>query len=137
MAFDLKAVQSFRAGYRRGRVQVSSLDDLSAVANGTTEHHTEDHPNDLLRGKQIFNKVICTHNVCVFVCVSSQILTHHDSSNANAHVSNDVEFTVEELLDACLTVLQTKDKMSQAGSSEAGWFVCHHDSLIRQQRGRI
>lgn len=31
--------------------QGSSLDDLSAVANSTTEHHTEDHPNDLLREK--------------------------------------------------------------------------------------
>lgn len=56
--FDPKGVQSFGAGHRRvrGTNEGSSLDDLPAVANGTTEHHTEDHPNDLLKGKLIFNK---------------------------------------------------------------------------------
>lgn len=56
-------------------IKGSSLYDLSAVANGTTEHHAEDHPDD------------------------------HDSSDADAHVPNDEELAVEELLDACLTVL--------------------------------
>lgn len=46
------------------------------------------------------------------ICVSFQlfflkILTHHDSSDADAHIPNDVEFAVEEVLDACFTVLQT------------------------------
>lgn len=77
--FDLKAIQSFGAGYRsRGGVEVKSLaspslDDLPAVAYGTTQHHTEDHPNDLLRGKQIFNKKNLFHSqksVCLPLCSS-------------------------------------------------------------------
>lgn len=114
-----------------------SLDDLPAVAYGTTEHHTEDHPNDLLRGKQTFNKnSFPLIKKCVF---HSSLQTHHDSSNADAHIPNDVELTVEEVLDACLTVLQTKNKRSQAASncSEPWWFVRHYDSFIRQQRSFI
>lgn len=53
LTFDLKAIQSFWDGGGGGRG--SSLDDLPAVSDSTTEHHTEDHPNDLLRGKQTFN----------------------------------------------------------------------------------
>lgn len=73
--------------------------------------------------------------LCVFI--PSQIPTHHDSSNANAHITDDVEFTVEEIFDACITVLQSKDKRSQAklSSSEPGCFVRHHDSLTLQQKG--
>lgn len=65
---------------------------------------------------RFFIKIILTHKK-KSVFNSSQILTHHYSSDADAHVPNDVEFTVEELLDACLTVLHTKDKRSQAVSS--------------------
>lgn len=118
LTFHLKDGQSFGAGYRRGRGQGSSLDDLPGVANGTTEHHTEDHPNDLLR-IHILKQIILANNVLVSARVfkASQRLTHHDSSDADAHVSNDVEFAVEELFDACLTVLQTQDKRNQAASS--------------------
>lgn len=103
----------------RGRGQGSRLNDLSAVANGTTEHHTEDHPNDLLRRKN--RLLLKSHSqksayLCAF---STPILTHHDSGNADAHVPNDVEFTVEEVLDACLTVLHTRDKRSEAVSSRS------------------
>lgn len=45
---------------------------------------------------------------------SPKVLTHHDSSDPDAHVPYDVEFTVEEVLDAHLTVLQTKDKRTQS-----------------------
>ncbi|KAF3860503.1 hypothetical protein F7725_000758 [Dissostichus mawsoni] len=45
--------------------------------------------------------------------VSSLIMTHHDSSDADAHISNDVEFSVEKLLNACLTVLHTEDRESK------------------------
>lgn len=48
-----------------GAGQRSSLDDLPAVANGTTENHTEDHPNDLLkRTETILSETI----TCVPVC---------------------------------------------------------------------
>lgn len=53
------------------------LDDLPAVPYSATQHHTEDHPDN------------------------------HDSSNADADIPNDVEFIVEEILDACLTILGT------------------------------
>lgn len=81
LTFDLKAAQSLGVEYRSGGgvggdgIKGSSLYDLSAVANGTTEHHAEDHPND------------------------------HDSSDADAHVPNDEELAVEELHDASLAVL--------------------------------
>lgn len=52
-----------------------SLNDFSAVTNGTAKYHTEDHPDD------------------------------HDSSDANAHIPDDVQFTVEEVFNARLTVL--------------------------------
>lgn len=53
---------------------------------------------------------------------SSESLTHHDSSDADAHVPDDVEFAVEEVLDACLTVLRDK---------EHWWFV--HYSLDNKE----
>lgn len=34
---------------------------------------------------------------------------HHDSGDANAHVANDVEFAVEEILDAAFTILQSNN----------------------------
>lgn len=114
--FDLKAIQSFGDGGGEGRG--SSLDDLPAVSDSTTEHHTEDHPNDLLRGKQSFNKKktkkpqtfsLTIKRMHLLVFSSSESLTHHDSSDADAHVPDDVEFAVEEVLDACLTVLRDKD----------------------------
>jgi len=48
------------------------------------------------------------------VCVSEffLLLPHHDSSDADAYVTNDVEFTVEEVLNSCHTVLQRTDKSS-------------------------
>lgn len=52
LTFDLKAVQSFWARYIRGEGQM--LDDLPAVPNSTAEHHTEDHPDDLLKRKVDF-----------------------------------------------------------------------------------
>lgn len=60
---DLKAVQSYRSWVQErfgDRGQGSSLEDLPAVSYGTTEHHTEDHPN------------------------------YHDSGDADAHVPDDV-----------------------------------------------
>lgn len=43
----------------------------------------------------------------VFSSFFSKSLTHHDSSDADAHIPNDVEFVVEEFLDARFAVLQT------------------------------
>lgn len=40
------------------------------------------------------------------VCNVLMFQTHHDSGNADAHVANDVEFVVEEILDATFTILQ-------------------------------
>ncbi len=62
LTFDLKAAQSLGVEYRSGgggggggdRIKGSSLYDLSAVPNGTTEHHAEDHPDDLLKRKTCF-----------------------------------------------------------------------------------
>lgn len=50
----------------------------------------------------------------------SQWPTHHDPSDADANVANDVEFTVEEILDSCLTVLHNvqDDTMTMCMSSE-------------------
>lgn len=49
--------------------------------------------------------------MCLFF-KSARVLTHHDSSNADANVPNDVEFIVEEILDAGLTILQNGEEMS-------------------------
>lgn len=40
--------------------------------------------------------------------VSFQHLTHHDTSDADAHIPNDVKFVIKEVLDLRFTVLQSK-----------------------------
>lgn len=40
--------------------------------------------------------------MCVFNFLDQ---TYHDCSYADAHIPNDVEFAVEEVLNACFTVL--------------------------------
>lgn len=57
------------------QMQSKSSDDFPAVADGTTQDHTEDHSN------------------------------YHDSSYSNSDISNYVEFAVEEVVNASLTVL--------------------------------
>lgn len=63
-----------------------------------------------------------------FQCIThasdfSLLLTHHDSSDADAHVPDDEEFTVEEHFDARLTVLQSTNTSQAAFSpSEPGCF---------------
>ena len=59
------------------------------------------------------------------MCASSQIMTHHDSSDADAHISNDVEFSVEELLNACLTVLHTEDRVKLLNQIDYCGTVSH------------
>ena len=46
-------------------------------------------------------------NVSVWVCLCLPLWAnaHHDTSDADAHVADDVEFAVEEFFDAHLTVL--------------------------------
>lgn len=63
--------------WAEGKFEVHSVssDDLSAVTDGTAQHHTEDHPN------------------------------YHDASNADSHISNYVQLTVEEVFNSSLTVL--------------------------------
>lgn len=57
---DLQGVQSLGAvaagGRRDCRGRGSGLYDLPAVANGTAQHHAEDHPDDLPEGRRIFNQ---------------------------------------------------------------------------------
>lgn len=45
--------------------------------------------------------------MCIFFII--RFLIHHDSGDANAHVADDVEFVVEEILDAAFTILQIKN----------------------------
>lgn len=40
--------------------------------------------------------------------VSFQHLTHHDASDADAHIPDDVKFVIKEVLDLWFTVLQSK-----------------------------
>lgn len=61
--------------WSEGRLKVRcGLDYLSAVADGTAQHHAEDHSNN------------------------------HDPSNTDAHVADYVELTVEKVLDCHFTV---------------------------------
>lgn len=46
-------------------------------------------------------------------------LTHHDACDADAHIADDVEFVVKEVLDARLTVLQSK---SMSHAVRDGWM---------------
>lgn len=98
-------------GWKMARYMIrrhgSSLDDLSAVADGTTEHHAEDHPDDLQRGELIFRQHVSSPPSPPKK-VSFQHLTHHDTSDANAHIPNDVKFVIKEVLDLRFTVLQSK-----------------------------
>lgn len=62
LTFHHDCLLGISKGRVRSKYQESILNDLPAVANGTAEHHTEDHPNDLLRGKMI--SFFRSENVC-------------------------------------------------------------------------
>lgn len=62
LTFHHDCLSGMGKGRGRSKCQESSLNDLPAVANGTAEHHTEDHPNDLWRGKVI--SFFHSQNVC-------------------------------------------------------------------------
>lgn len=85
----------------------SGLDDLSAVADGTTEHHAKDHPDDLQRGELVLRQQQKNESLPPPKKVCFHRLTHHDACDADAHVPNDVEFVIKEVLDAWFTVLQS------------------------------
>lgn len=71
--------------------------------------------------------------MCVFNFLDQ---TYHDSSYADAHIPNDVEFAVEEVLNACFTVLQTKYMRSHVSSRKHdGWYGTIINSL-HKKRGR-
>lgn len=91
----------------------AGLDDLSAVADSTTEHHAEDHPDDLQRGELILRQQQMWIIIPPLKKLCFQCLTHHDASDADAHVPDDVEFMIKEVLDPQFTVLQSKS-MSHA-----------------------
>lgn len=59
---------------------------------------------------------------CETAYAGSQMPTYHDSSDANAHIPDDVQFTVEEVFNARLTVLHFKDIRGQ--EVPAGCLVC-------------
>lgn len=63
----------------------------------------------------------------MFFLFLTNFLIHHDSGDANAHVANDVEFVVEEILDAAFTVLWSKNIWW-------GFRLCH-TALVSVGRG--
>lgn len=54
------------------------------------------------------NHLIIRHHVRMCIPDFSLLPAHHDTSNSYAHVSDDEEFTVEEVFDARLAVLQRR-----------------------------
>lgn len=52
--------------------------------------------------------LIISHHVRMWISDFSLLPAHHDTSNSYAHVSDDEEFTVEEVFDARLAVLQRR-----------------------------
>lgn len=104
-------------------VTKTGLDDLPGVVDGTAEHHAENHPNGLLKGKQKSIRKYFQDDVSFF-----NILTHHDSSNPDAHAANDEEFIAEELFNFCLTVLDVGHK-SKGKPQHLLW---QNDSISKQ-----
>lgn len=56
------------------------------------------------------SKNLVISEACKTIFDISCVVTHHYTSDANAHITNNEEFTVEKVFDFCLTILQSTDK---------------------------
>lgn len=95
------------------RAQHPGLYNLPVVPDGATQHHAEDHPDDLKSTRTIVI-VRARRAYCLEVRIRFKKLfvdahttaTHHNSRHTDPDVTDDVELLVEEVRDCSEAVLE-------------------------------
>lgn len=91
----------------------SLLDDFSAVPDGATEDHTEDHTNNLKQRKSVTED-----QVLWSLCTCKP---HHHSGYTDPNVAYNMQLFIEEVCDCSQTVLKTVAPYNYNSSSTGQW----------------